>query len=254
MNLDKLLSIENLSSGYDKLQILHDISIPIQKGEIVALIGRNGAGKSTLFNNIMGINKKWSGKVLLNDIDISDKDSSYIFKNGISYLPQGGKIFPQLTIFENLIFNSGYRVFTKKNIEVEIEKLLSTNAPKMWEHTHKRLLPNLDSNAGKLSGGERQLLSIIRTFMNKKPLFLLDEPTIGLSLPLIAELENLLKAESISNSGILFIEQKVRWSLKICDKVYIMQRGKIAYEGSPKPILTDEALLSKLMGLSIATE
>lgn len=249
MNPDKLLSIENLSSGYDKLQILHDVSIPVQKREIIALIGRNGAGKSTLFNNIMGINTKWSGKVSLNDINISNKNSRYIFKNGISYLPQGGKIFPQLTIFENLIFNSEFNTFTKKNIGLFIEHLLSANAPKMWEHTNRRFLSNLGFNAGRLSGGERQLLAIIRTFINKKPLYLLDEPTIGLSLPLISELETLMRIETNNNSGILFIEQKVRWSLKICDRVYIMQRGKIVYEGNPQPILADEKLLSELMGL-----
>lgn len=247
---DKVLHTVNVSAGFEKLQILHDISLSLSKGEKVALIGRNGAGKSTLFNVIVGIVPQWTGKVFLNNLDITTKPVNYIYDNGISLMPQGGRIFPHLTIYENLVFNPKNKELTRKNIGMKIESILFENAPKMWEHSQKRILPRLDKNAGSLSGGERQILSIIRTFINDYHVLLLDEPTIGLALPMIFELKNLMCSKAQSGSGILFIEQKIKWSLNNCNRVYVMQRGKIVYEGYPKLLLENEELLSQYMGLN----
>lgn len=249
-NNSQVLIAENISSGYNKRQILYDVSVSLNKGEIIAVIGRNGAGKSTLFNNIMEIVPKWSGKILLDGMDVTNKPSSFINANGISYMPQGPLIFPQLSIFENLIFNVGDKSVTRINIDSRIEQLLSKTAPNMWQIMKKRILPRLDLVAGSLSGGERQILCIIRTLINNKIVLLLDEPTIGIAAPLMVELKDLLNENVKKNCGVLFIEQKVIWSLKLCHRVYIMQRGEIVYEGDPKPLLENEKLLSNCMGLT----
>ncbi|ACU63484.1 ATP-binding cassette domain-containing protein [Chitinophaga pinensis] len=243
-----LLLAENISAGYEKLKILDDVSFTVGSGQLLALIGRNGAGKSTLFNVIAGITDKWEGRVVINQLDITNRTSHFIYQHGISYMPQGGRIFNQLTVLENLLFNVKGNTIRKQNIVAVIEKVIAQHAPVLWEHFRNRILPRMNRNAGCLSGGERQAVSLIRTIINDSPVYFFDEPTSGLSLPVMTELQKLLHEKSKAGCAIVFIEQKINWSLSMCNKVMVMQRGRLVYTGEPDYLLNNETVLSGLLG------
>ncbi len=251
-NNDPILKIENLSVGFGKKLVLDGLNMNINSGEIVAILGRNGSGKSTLLNTIMSIVPSWEGEIVFDHKTLSSQGTNSIIKSGLSFMPQGARIFPELSIYQNLVINDLKRQINNINIEEKVEAILAKIAPNIWDIARKRILGNLHEVAGMLSGGERQILCIIRSLLTEPKILLLDEPTIGLSPTLMLELRSLVSTKvqsSNSRLSVLFVEQKVKWALSWCQRVYILQRGKIVYADEPEMLLKDEKSLMGYLGL-----
>ena len=232
-----LLEIENLKAGYEGMEILHDIDFQLQSKEIVALIGPNGAGKSTLLKSIFHLTEIYSGKIFFKEKNITNIDTNRLIQLGISYVPQGRQVFPSLTVLENLelgIFVERKGISLEKNIEDIFERF-----PFLRERKNDL--------AGNLSGGEQQLLAIGRALMQKPELLLLDEPSLGLAPKVMKEIFNTI--QEINNEGIaiIIVEQNARQAVKIADKIYVLEDGKIALEGG-KEILDDPRIKDIYLG------
>jgi branched-chain amino acid transport system ATP-binding protein len=217
----KILRIERIFSGYKKREVLKGISLEIKKGEVVAVIGKNGAGKSTLLKAIMGFLPVWEGNIYLNEDRITNKPPYLIQNKGIGYLMQGGRIFPHLTIQENLEV-AGNRL-TKNLLKNRIKEMCET-LPFLKNR-------NLRAQAGSLSGGERHQLSLGMVLMNDLDLLLLDEPSAGLSPVNVDKMYEIL--EEVKNErrlSILLIEQKVTEAVKFSARVCLLESGLIKKE------------------------
>jgi ABC-type branched-subunit amino acid transport system ATPase component len=232
---NKVLKVERLFASYFKREILHGVSLEIKEKEIVSLIGPNGAGKSTLLKAIFGIIQTKKGKIVFNGKDITNSTPRENVKDGIGYLLQGGEIFSNLTVEDNLILSI-------QNKEVSERKdFVYSLFPKLASLRKKR--------AGLLSGGERQMLAIGITLMSKPKLLLLDEPTASLSQDMADIIsEGILKIRKESDTSILLVEQNIDRSLKISDRIYLMRQGEIIDQGSSVE-MTESQKVEKLFYL-----
>lgn len=219
------LKVENLDAGYGKKEVLYKISLSVEQKEIVALIGPNGSGKSTLLKAIFGLLKPYRGSILFEEKNIVGRNPSEIIKMGISFVPQGGEIFPDLTVQENLELG-GY--ILKDNLE---------NKNRIYKVFQFFPILNDRKNylASSLSGGEKQMLALGMALMLIPKMILLDEPSIGLSPKLVKKImENIRELKKKTGAGILLVEQNVRQALKIADRVYILKLGRIVREITPQ--------------------
>lgn len=217
-----LLAINNLTSGYGKKQILNGISLTVKSGDIVALIGHNGAGKSTLLKTIFGLIPIWDGEVILDGMALSPPTPRRLLKSGVAYVPQGNRIFTDLTVGENLKMG-GETLANKSLVRDGMERALDF---------FPALKPMLSQRAGILSGGEKQMLALSNALVLSPRLLLLDEPSLGLSPPSVARA--LRRIEEIStglDTGVLVVEQKVREVLKIARYVYVIRNGLVSFSG-----------------------
>jgi len=232
-----VLEVLNLVAGYWKIPVVEDISIRVDKGEIVALLGPNGSGKSTVLKSIMGFAKVFKGKIVYNGLDVTGVPANRLVKMGIGYVPQVSNIFGSLTVKENLEIGAYLR---KEKVEEDMEEVLEF---------FPELKGMLRRRADSLSGGERQLLALARALMGKPRLLLLDEPTASLS-PKTA-LNVLSKIVEIRDEGIpiLMAEQNVLRTLEVSDRAYILVSGKCIASGSSEEILKDEDLGKLYLGL-----
>lgn len=232
-----MLAIKKLHTHYGQIQALKGISLHIDKGEIVTLIGANGAGKSTLLNTISGDPRSSQGQILYNDIDISRLPQHQIAGMGIALVPEGRRIFSGLTIEENLelggfLRNAGE---VKQGIEHAYELF-----PRLKERRYQR--------AGTLSGGEQQMLAIGRGLMSQPELLLLDEPSLGLAPIIIQQIFDII--ESIRKEGItiFLVEQNANKALQIADRGYVMETGKITQSDSGKALLASDNVKAAYLG------
>jgi branched-chain amino acid transport system ATP-binding protein len=218
---NELLKVENLFAGYFKREILHGVSLQVREKEIVGLIGPNGTGKSTLLKAIFGIIKERKGKIIFNGKDIINQKPKENVKAGISYLMQGGEIFSNLTVEENL--------------EISSQNKYEVNERKEFVYSLFPQLANLrKKRAGLLSGGERQMLAFGMILMSKPKLLLLDEPTASLSQDVADKIsEGIIKIREKLGVSVLMVEQNIDRALKICDRIYLMKEGEIIDEGVP---------------------
>lgn len=232
-----VLEVLNLVAGYWKIPVVEDISIRVDKGEIVALLGPNGSGKSTVLKSIMGFAKVFKGRIIYNGLDVTGVPANRLVRMGIGYVPQVSNIFGSLTVKENLEIGAYLR---KEKVEDDVEEVLEF---------FPELKGMLRRRADSLSGGERQLLALARALMGKPRLLLLDEPTASLS-PKTA-LNVFSKIVEIRDEGIpiLMAEQNVLKTLEVSDKAYILVSGKCIASGSSEEILKDEDLGKLYLGL-----
>jgi branched-chain amino acid transport system ATP-binding protein len=231
-----MLTVENLETGYGKKQILFGIDLEAVGGKITAIIGPNGSGKSTVLKSIFGLIPVWQGKVAWNGMDVTNRNTRANVKAKIAFVPQGNQVFDEMTVLENLEIGGLHLP----------EKTFQTELMKIWE-----LFPELEQRkkqiAGKLSGGEKQMLSLGRALINSPELLLMDEPSLGLSPKLVTFMMN-----HISNINrefgvtVLIVEQKVREVLEVCHHLYSIKLGKIAYSGKPEIIKNDKNRLRDL--------
>lgn len=228
-----LFEVNGLKAGYNKKMVLNGISLQVGKGEIVALIGPNGAGKSTALKAIFGLLKVEKGEVIFKGCKIQNRKPTLNIKDGLSYVPQGSRVFTELSVLENLEMG-GYTLSNKTDLKKQIEKVLNL-FPVLRERRTQ--------NAGKLSGGEKQMLAMGRAFMLNPELLLLDEPSLGLSPKLANKALNTIKdINSQLKTSILIVEQNVREVLEIADRVYILKLGQVCLHDTPQNLIRDNKI------------
>jgi branched-chain amino acid transport system ATP-binding protein len=234
-----LLRLRNLDVFYRDLQVLYGASINVQQHQFVYVIGSNGAGKSTLVKSISGIVKPTSGEILFKDINILDLTPQRIIELGIVQIPEGRKIFNNLTVIENLELGSYLRRAKAQR--------------KTTLHYVFALFPRLSERkgqlAGTLSGGEQQMLAIARGLMALPELLILDEPSLGLAPIIVAEIFEIIHELKRKGTTILIIEQNVRKALAFSDKCYVLENGRIVLEETPDKILDNEHVVKAYLGI-----
>jgi branched-chain amino acid transport system ATP-binding protein len=234
-----MLEVCNINTLYGKAQALWDVCLGINEAETVALIGSNGAGKTTLLNTISGVLCPASGSVKFLGRPIEGLPPHAIVELGISHVPQGGRVFPDMTVRENLEMGA-YPYHAWKQKEETFEQVYQV-FPILKERERQL--------ARTLSGGERQMLAIGRGLMSRPRLCLLDEPSYGLAPLLAAEIFRIIQGLHDQGITVLLIEQNVRQSLEIADRAYVLENGRIALEGNSKELLQEELIRKAYLGL-----
>jgi len=227
------LSVESLVTGYGKKQVVNGVSLEIAPGEIVALIGHNGAGKSTLLKAIFGLLPIWHGQVAFDGKDFHPPNPRDLLSAGVAYVPQGNRVFTDLTVRENLEMG-GVTLSNKAQLKERQERVFVL---------FPRLAGRLRQRAGTLSGGEKQMLALANALILSPRLLLLDEPSLGLAPPLVTEA--LARIEQINrDSGVtvLIIEQKVREVLRIAHRVYVLRNGLVSFSGAADALRDEKTL------------
>ena len=233
-----LIKVENLAAGYGLVEVLRNISLEINQGEVVAVLGSNGVGKTTLNNCLSGLIKPNNGKIFFEDEVISNKSPEEIVDMGLIHVPEGRKLFPNLTVKDNLELGSYRR--GKSNRSSNLENVLDI-FPKLSER--------ISQTAGTLSGVEQQMVAIGRGLMGDPRLLLLDEPSLGLSPLLVEQMFELIKKISDNGLTVLLVEQNVTQSLSIADRAYVIEEGSIAISGLSKDLLKNAELKRSYLGL-----
>lgn len=233
---DPLLRIDSLVTGYGKKQILNGVSLEIAPGEIVALIGHNGAGKSTLLKGVFGLLRVWSGQAVYDGRALNGATPRELLRAGMAYVPQGNRVFTDLTVQENLEMG-GVTLPSKELLKAGIERALM-----LFPVLQKRL----KQRAGTLSGGEKQMLALANALIVSPKMLLLDEPSLGLAPAMVTEaLGRIQQISHDSNVSVLIVEQKVREVLKVAHRVYVLRMGRVSFAG-PSEDLKDDAKLREV--------
>ncbi len=233
-----MLEVSGIKAGYGPADVLQGITMSIAAKEIVAILGSNGVGKSTLNNVISGIIKPRGGSIRFENRDITGLTPATIVEAGISQVPEGRRIFPNLSVKENLELGGFRRA--RERIGVNFERMCEI---------FPRLRERLAQLAGTLSGGEQQMLAIGRGLMAEPKLLILDEPSLGLSPLMVEEMFNLIHKINLEGLAILLVEQNVVQSLGIASRAYVLEQGRFALEGSSAEMLADPRLRRTYLGL-----
>ncbi|WP_276259565.1 ABC transporter ATP-binding protein [Haloglomus litoreum] len=232
-----MLTVDQIDTYYGKSHILHDVSLEIKEDEVVALIGRNGVGKTTTMRSIMGMTPPRSGTITFEGEDITGADPNHIASRGIGYAPQERRMFPKLTVMENLEMGAGTGSFEDDQLETVFDLF-------------PRLEERQDQQTGTLSGGEQQMVAMARAMIRDPQLVLLDEPTEGLMPALIPEISDVIETIADRGYAVLLVEQNVDFVLDICDRAYLMDNGRIEQEATSERLQEDPGLLEETLGLS----
>jgi branched-chain amino acid transport system ATP-binding protein len=234
-----MLEVCNITTPYDMTQALWDVCIEVNESEIVALIGSNGAGKTALLNTISGLHPPVSGTVEFLGKRINDLPPHAIVELGISHVPEGGRVFPEMTVYENLEMGA-YPVHAWNQKEQTLEEVY---------HVFPMLKERARQLARTLSGGERQMLAIGRGLMSKPKLCLLDEPSYGLAPKLVSEIFRVIKELREQGITILLIEQNVRHTLETANRAYVLENGRICLQGTCDELLKTDFVRKAYLGL-----
>jgi branched-chain amino acid transport system ATP-binding protein len=235
---EPFLKVENLNTYYGKSHILHDVNLAVGKGELVALLGLNGAGKSTTLRSILGLTRPRSGEITFNGQAIVGWSPYRIARLGVGYVPEGRRMFAQLSVLENLQLAENGR-----KGEWSIARVLE-HLPKLKELERRR--------AGRLSGGEQEMLAIGRALVSNPDLLLVDEPSQGLAPMIVEEVYRILAELKARGVAIVLVEQNALLALKIADRAYVMDAGRIVHDGEASALLQDRKRIAELMGLTAA--
>ncbi len=233
-----MLEIRNLHAGYGSMKVLHGIDLNVGAGEIVALLGSNGAGKSTLNNNISGIYKPTGGQIMFEGADIAGVRSEDVVDLGVIQVPEGRRVFPNMTVRENLELG-GYRRGRERRKD-NLDRVTGV---------FPRLQERFGQLAGTLSGGEQQMLAIGRAMMAEPQLLILDEPSLGLSPLLVEEMFTLIRQLNTEGLSIFLVEQNVMQSLEIANRAYVIENGQVALSGPADELIDDPELKRTYLGL-----
>lgn len=233
-----MLRIEGLRAGYGELEILHGIDLEVHEGEVVALIGANGAGKTTTLKTISGVVRASTGSITFDGQSIHNRQPRQIVSEGLIQVPEGRKLFPELSVRDNLFLGSYRRGRSEANDTVdEVFDLF----PLLRERT--------DQTAGTLSGGEQQMLAIGRALMGKPRLLMLDEPSLGLAPMLVADIFEVVRDLRRRGLTVMLVEQNAVHALQLSDRGYVLENGNVVLEGTGEELLGDDRVRSAYLGL-----
>ncbi len=235
-----MLEVKNLIVNYGYISALRGIDFEVNKGEIITLIGGNGAGKTTTLMSISNLVPKTDGTIIFEDKDITHLPAHKVVMQGISHVPEGRKIFPALSVRENLITGTfGNKKMTKKDISDNLEKMFVL---------FPRLKERVNQGGGTLSGGEQQMLAIARGLMMNPDLIMLDEPSLGLAPIIVEEIFELILRIKEEGMTVLLIEQNAAMALQIADRGYVLETGNIIMSGTGKELINDERVRRSYLG------
>jgi branched-chain amino acid transport system ATP-binding protein len=233
-----MLQINDINVYYGNIQAIRGVSLEINEGEIVTLIGANGAGKSTLLKTISGLLKPKNGDILFEGQSISGKVAQAIVKRGLSHVPEGRRVFANMTVEENLELGAYLRK-DKKGIQEDFEKVYNL---------FPRLLERRKQQSGTLSGGEQQMLAMGRALMARPRLLLLDEPSMGLAPLLVKTIFRIIQEINQTGTTILLVEQNANMALSIADRAYVIETGKIVLSGTSDELNQSDQIRSAYLG------
>ena len=234
------VSAQNVVAGYDRVEILHGVSVEARSGEVTCIFGPNGCGKSTLLKVIAGAIGIWSGEISMYDQPLTGLPSHKVLQRGLALMPQGGGVFPRLTVLENLRIGA-YTIRSRQDRDERIAQVLDDNP---------RLRDRIQIPAGSLSGGEQMMLAIGRALLLRPQFALFDEPSAGLSPKLATEALQRAAALAERGVGVLMVEQNIREAMRVANRIYILAAGENRFEGSPDDIKSDRQLMDLYLGAS----
>ncbi|MBZ9673652.1 ABC transporter ATP-binding protein [Mesorhizobium sp. ES1-3] len=232
------LTAENIVTGYGKQEIIHGVSLSAEAGKITCIFGPNGCGKSTLLKAVAGALPVWSGTARLGDATLSNLAVHEVVRQGLVLMPQGGGVFPRLTVIENLRMG-GYAIADRRLVEQRIEALIEQ---------YPSLARRWRTAAGSLSGGEQAMLALARALVSEPRFILLDEPSAGLSPAMVIETLERITTLITHGIGIVMVEQNIRQAMPIADKLYILAAGEKRFEGTPRDVRDDRQIMDIYMG------
>lgn len=233
-----LLEIKDLEVNYGVIKAIKGVSFDVNEGEIIALIGANGAGKTTILHTITGLIQAKKGSIVFDGKELTKTPPHKIVSMGMAHVPEGRRIFQQLSVLENLKLGA----YTRKD-KSEIASTL-----KMVYERFPRLEERKNQVAGTLSGGEQQMLAMGRALMSKPRIILMDEPSMGLSSLLVSEIFDIIKVINESGTTVLLVEQNAKKALSIADRAYVLETGKITLSGDAKDLINDESVKKAYLG------
>lgn len=239
MERNTLLNVEGIQLHYSNIPVIHDVSFRVDQGEIVSIIGGNGNGKSTILKGLSGILHPTAGTVTFNGRNITKASSDNIVALGMSHVPEGRRLFPNLTVLKNLQLGA-FLTRDKAEINRRLDYVYGI-FPILKERTEQK--------AGTLSGGEQQMVAIGRGLMSKPKLLLLDEPSWGIAPILVEKIFAVIRDIRKDGDTILLVEQDVQEALDICDRAYVIQTGRVAQEGTGQELLASEKIQKSFLGL-----
>ena len=232
-----MLKLDGVQAGYGKSMVLQGVDLEVRDGEAVALLGRNGVGKSTTLRAIMGLTPPRRGTIVFDGARVDTEPAHKVPRRGIGYVPQGRRIFPNLSVMDNLCLGLP-RAPTDGDLAPIFRRF-------------PRLRERLGQRGGTLSGGEQQMLAIARCLIVRPKILLLDEPTEGIMPRLVADLREEIRAINETGVSILFVEQNIRAALAICTRVYIMEKGAVCCETTSEALRADPGVVRRYLGVSI---
>ncbi|HHZ13355.1 MAG: ABC transporter ATP-binding protein [Caldicoprobacterales bacterium] len=233
-----MLEIRNMDVHYGMIHALKDVSFEVHRGEIVVLIGANGAGKTTTLRTISGLQRPTNGQVILNGVDITNVSAQERVKMGISHVPEGRRVFPGMTVLENLELGA----YLRRDRDGILEDL------EMVYERFPILRDRRKQTAGTLSGGEQQMLAIGRALMSRPEILFLDEPSMGLAPILVQEIFDIIQSINKSGTTILLVEQNANMALQVADRAYVMETGSIVLSGTGSELMSSDEIKKAYLG------
>lgn len=233
-----MLEVKDLQVYYGMIHAIKGVSFHVNEGEIIALIGANGAGKTTILHTITGLIAPKGGQVVFEGKDITKTPAHKIVELGMAHVPEGRRVFAQLSVYQNLKMGA-YTRSDKNEIEESLE-MVYKRFPRLEERKNQM--------AGTLSGGEQQMLAMGRALMSKPRIILMDEPSMGLSPILVNEIFDIIQSVSASGTTVLLVEQNAKKALAIADRAYVLETGKISLDGNAKDLLNDDSIKKAYLG------
>jgi len=233
-----MLEVKELQVYYGVIQALKDISFEVNQGEVIALIGANGAGKTTTLQTLTGLLPSKHGSIVFEGVDITKMPAHKIVEMGIAHVPEGRRVFSQLSVYENLIMGA----YTRKD-----KKEIAENLAKVYQR-FPRLEERKNQRAGTLSGGEQQMLAMGRALMSNPKMIVMDEPSMGLSPIFVNEIFDIIEKVSAGGTTVLLVEQNAKKALSIADRAYVLETGKIVLSGDAKTLMNDDSSKKSYLG------
>lgn len=233
-----MLEVKDLQVYYGMIQAIKGISFEVNQGEVIALIGANGAGKTTILHTVTGLHAPKAGSIVFEGKDITKVPAHKIVSMGMAHVPEGRRVFAQLSVYDNLKMGA-YTRTDKTEIEESLE-MVYKRFPRLEERKNQM--------AGTLSGGEQQMLAMGRALMSKPKIILMDEPSMGLSPIFVNEIFDIIQEVSAAGTTVLLVEQNAKKALSIADRAYVLETGSIALEGDAKVLMNDDSIKKAYLG------